>query len=98
MKAVGIAQCGGNGDHAMQMQRQKIAAGRFAPPIESELRDFGIADVLPVAVELAQPCHVGNRFDIECENGRHECDVCSVGGLSTGSSLPREGYIVRIPE
>jgi hypothetical protein len=91
-ETIAIAQCAGNGDHAMQVKLQEIAAGRLAPAFEGKPRNFGVADFRPMTMQLAQSGYIGNRFDIEYENGCHQYDA------GNGRARARIINGVRIPE
>jgi hypothetical protein len=59
------------------MQLQEITAGSLPSPLECSLRDIVVGQVGRQVVKLAQSGYVGDRFDIEDQNGRH--------GYSAGS-------------
>ena len=69
--AVTLAQHTGDGDHAVQVQLQKITAGGLAPALEGHRRDIGIDNLGTEFVERAQAGDIRHGLDIEYQYGRH---------------------------
>ncbi len=70
-EAVAIAQGAGDRYHAMQVQRQEIAAGGRTPAVKCRLRHFRIAGLRTVAVQAAQPFDIRDCLDVKGQNGGH---------------------------
>src|SRR5262249_43006908 len=66
-----VAQGARDRDHALQMQRNEVAACPRAALAERELRDVAIGDPLVDPVQQAQARYVRHRLDVECEEWRH---------------------------
>src|SRR5690606_1901064 len=66
---------------ALQMQRQKVVPDGVAARLKGTLGDLGVGHICAPAVELAQPVHVGQRFQI-----KDECRCHRAGRYSNGSS------------
>ena len=56
---------------ALQMQRQKVTAGRGTPLLQSPLEDIGIGQVCGQPVHTAYAGYVGDRLDVEGEDRNH---------------------------
>jgi hypothetical protein len=66
-----VAQCAGDRDHAVLMQREEVVA-RSCPPLpEREFGDVAVGDLRLDSVQQAQTGDVWHRLDIECEDRRH---------------------------
>ena len=50
---------------------EEFRAVRLTTLLERHRRDVVITDVGTDGIELAQTCNIGNRLDIEYQNGRH---------------------------
>ena len=56
----------------MQMQRQKIASGRFPAALKRQLRHFRVAHLQGQAVYAPQAADVGDSLDVEGQDRSHE--------------------------
>ena len=68
---VAVAQRAGDGDDALQVQRQEIAAGRRAALLQRPVEDVGVGQARRQSVDAAQPGDVGDGLDVEDEDRRH---------------------------
>ena len=68
---VALAQDAGDGDDALQVQRQEVLPGRGAAPLEDDLRRVGVGHRGVEPEEGAAARDVGYRLDVEDERRRH---------------------------
>ncbi len=68
---LGVAQHVGDDHHALQVQRQEIAAVPGALLLEGELGDLAVGQFAIELVQDAQPGDVGNGLDVEDQHRRH---------------------------
>ena len=72
------AQATGNRHHAVQMQRQKIAAILGAAFLQSVFHHIGIGDVIGEIMQCAYGMCIGDGFNVK---GEYRCHGSSLGGL-----------------
>src|SRR5215831_1086866 len=70
-EGVAVAQRTRDGNHTMQVQRQKVSAARLPAQRKRHLGDLGIRQPAVESMETAQAGDVGNGFDIESQNRGH---------------------------
>src|SRR5690606_14786535 len=70
-KTVVVSEDARYGSHLVQVQRHEIVAVRFPPGGQSQLNDLGVAEVLPLRIQGAQPHRIRNGFQIEDQAGGH---------------------------
>ena len=70
-EAVAVAQRARDGDDAVQVQREEVAAGRLPAQRERHLGDFPVAQPAVEAVQAAQTRDVGDRLYVESQDRRH---------------------------
>ena len=70
-ESAAFAQAAGDGDDALQVQGQKIAASRRPPLLRGPGPDLGVRQGGGKAIEPTQSRDVGHRLDVEDEGRRH---------------------------
>src|SRR5438552_14369681 len=66
-----VAQNTAHGNHAMQIQRWKFAAGRRTPIIAVPREHVFVANLRRNIVDPANAIDIGHRFNVESEDRRH---------------------------
>src|SRR3989442_8420970 len=94
-KILPFAQRAGDGDNAMQVQRQKVVAGCGTPLLERPVEHVGVAKRDGQGVDAADSRKVGNRLDVANERWSHRTSrscfdepvLSNVEGLSTNGNM-----------